>query len=41
MACILACGKIVIFPGVNVLVTIRAPFSSIKYVTVVPVTATT
>ena len=41
IVCTLACGKMVILPGVSVCCTTRAPFSSIMYVLVVPCTATT
>jgi hypothetical protein len=41
IVCKLAVGKTVIFPGVNVSLTTRAPFSSTIYVFVVPSIATT
>lgn len=41
IVCMLPRGKIVIFPGVNVSVTSRAPFSSYMYVVVLPSTETT
>ncbi len=37
----LAWGKIVILPGERLDVTVRAPFSSIMYVVMLPVMATT
>jgi hypothetical protein len=37
----LACGKMVIFPGVRVVFTVRTPFSAIIKVSVSPATATT
>lgn len=37
----LAAGKMVAFPASSVTLTVRAPFSSIMYVSVVPLTATT